>query len=67
MSNVFDNYFTSIAKKKNSTINFLPKHYTDYVSYTNTNTFFLMPEMYSGGTWCSLVPNQRFIVAYLRH
>ena len=43
MSNVFNNYFTSIAKKTNSNIKFSPKHYTDYLSYTNTNTFFLTP------------------------
>ena len=41
--NVFNNYFTSIAKKTNSNIKFSPKHYTDYLSYTNTNTFFLTP------------------------
>ena len=41
MSNVFNNYFTSIAKKTNSNIKFSPKHYTDYLSHTNTNTFFL--------------------------
>ena len=43
MSNVFNNYFTCIAKKTNSNINFLVKHYTDYLSYSNTNTFFLTP------------------------
>ena len=43
MSNVFNNYFTSIAKKTNSNIKFSPKHYTDYLSYSNTNTFFLTP------------------------
>ena len=43
MSNVFNNYFTSIAKKANSNMKFSPKHYTDYLSYTNTNTFFLTP------------------------
>ena len=43
MSNVFNNYFTSIAKKTNSNIKFSPKHYTGYLSYTNTNTFFLIP------------------------
>ena len=41
MSNVFNNFFTSIAKKTNSNIKFSPKHYTDHLSYTNTNTFFL--------------------------
>ena len=41
MSNVFNNYFTSIAKKTNSNIKFLPKHYTDYLFYSTTNTFFL--------------------------
>ena len=43
MSNVFDNYFLSIAKKTNCNIKFSPKHYTDYLSYTGTNTFFLTP------------------------
>ena len=43
MSNVFNNYFTSIAKKTNSNTKFSPKHYTDYLSYTNTNTFILTP------------------------
>ena len=43
MSNVFNNYFTSIAKKTNFNIKFSPKHYTDYLSYPNTNTFFLTP------------------------
>ena len=41
MSNDFNNYFTSIAKK-NSNVKFLPKHYPDYLSYTNTNTCFLL-------------------------
>ena len=27
----------------NSNIKFSPKHYTDYLFYTNTNTFFLIP------------------------
>ena len=43
MSNVFNNYFTSIAEKTKSNIKFSPKHYTDYLSYTDTNTFFLTP------------------------
>ena len=43
MSNVFNNYFTCIAKKTNSNIKFPPKNYTDYLSHTNTNTFFLTP------------------------
>ena len=41
MSNVFNNYFTFIAEKAKSNIKFLPKHCTDYLSSTNTNTFFL--------------------------
>ena len=41
MSNVFNNYLTSIAKKTNSNIKFSPKHYRAYLSYTNTNSFFL--------------------------
>ena len=43
MSNVFNNYFTSIAEKTKSHIKFSPKHYTDYLSNTNTYTFFLTP------------------------
>ena len=43
MSNAFNNYFTSIAEKTKSNINFSPKHYTDYLSNINTNTFFLTP------------------------
>ena len=43
MSNVFNNYFTSIAEKTKSNIIFLPKHYTDYLSNANTKTFFLTP------------------------
>ena len=39
MSNVFNNYFTSIAEKTKSNIKFSRKHYTDYLSSTNTNTF----------------------------
>ena len=40
---VFNNYFSYIAKKINSNIKLSPKHYTDYLSYTNINTFFLTP------------------------
>ena len=36
-------YFTSMAMKTKSNIRFSPKHYTDYLSNTNTNTFFLTP------------------------
>ena len=43
MSNIFNDYFTSIAKKTNSNIKFSPRHYSDYLSHTNTNTFFLTP------------------------
>ena len=46
MSNVFNNYFTSIAILHfytKSNIKFLPEHYTNYLSNTNTNTFFLTP------------------------
>ena len=39
MNNVFINYSTSIAEKTKSNIKFSPKHYTDYLSSTNTNTF----------------------------
>ena len=41
MSNVFNNYFTSVAEKMKSNIKFSPKHHADYLSNTNTNTFFL--------------------------
>ena len=43
MSNLFNNYFTSGAKKTNSNIKFSSKHYIYYPSYTNINTFFLAP------------------------
>ena len=43
MSNVLNNYFTSIAKKTNSNIKFSRKHYVDQLSYSNTNTFLLTP------------------------
>ena len=43
MSNVFNNYFIPIAEKTKSNIKFSPKHYADYLSSTNTNTFFLTP------------------------
>ena len=43
MSNVFNKYFTSITDKTNSNIKCSPKHYTDYLYNTNTNTFFLTP------------------------
>ena len=43
MNNAFNNYFTSIAEKTKSNIKFFPKHYTDYLSNTNTNTFLLTP------------------------
>ena len=34
---------SSIAEKTKSSIKFLPKHYTEYLSNTNTNAFFLTP------------------------
>ena len=45
MTNVFNNYFTSIAEKRKSNIKFLPKHYTDYLpnKNKNTNMIFLTP------------------------
>ena len=43
MSNVFNNCFPSVAEKTKSNIKFLPKHYTHYLSNTNTNKFFLTP------------------------
>ena len=43
MSNVFNNYFTSIAEKTKSNIKFSSKHYKDYLSNTNTDMFFLTP------------------------
>ena len=42
MSNVFNNYFTAIAKKTNTNIKFSSKHYTHYLSYTNSNIFFFL-------------------------
>ena len=41
MSNVFNNYFTSIAEKAKSNIRFSPKHYTEYLS--STIPIFLTP------------------------
>ena len=43
MSNVFNNYFTSIAEKTKSNIKFSPKHYRYYLYNTKTNMFFLTP------------------------
>ena len=43
VSNVFNNYFTSIAEKIKPNIKFSPKHFADYLSNTNTNAFFLTP------------------------
>ena len=43
MSNVFNDYFTSIAEKRKSNIKFSPKHYADYLSNTKTNMLFLTP------------------------
>ena len=43
MSNVFNNYFTSIAEKTKSAISFSPKHYAECLSNIDTNTFFLTP------------------------
>ena len=43
MSNFFNNFFTSIAEKTKSNIKFSSKHYTDYLSNTNTTAFFLSP------------------------
>ena len=40
MSNVFNNYFASIAKKANTSIKFSPKHYINYLKQKK-NTFFL--------------------------
>ena len=42
-SNVFNNYFTSIADKTKPNIKFSPKHYTDYLPNININMFFLTP------------------------
>ena len=44
MSNVFNNYsITLTAGKTKSNITFSPKHFSDYLSNTNANTFFLTP------------------------
>ena len=44
MSNVFNNYSTtSTAGKTKSNITFSPKHFLDYLSNTNADTFFLTP------------------------
>ena len=42
MSNVFNNYFTSIAKKTKSNTKFSPKHYAGYLSNTSTKMKFLL-------------------------
>ena len=43
MCNVFNNCFTSMDEETKSNIKLSPKHYTNYLSNTNTNTFFLTP------------------------
>ena len=43
MSNVSNNYFSSVAQKTKSNIKCFTKHYSDYLSNTNTNAFFLPP------------------------
>ena len=43
MCNVFNNYFTSMDEETKSNIKLSLKHYTNYLSNTNTNTFFLTP------------------------
>ena len=45
MSNVFDNYFTSIVKKTNSNIKFSPKHYTDYYHKLQTQIPFSLLQL----------------------
>ena len=42
MSNVFNNYFTSIAEKTKPNIIFFPKNYIDYLPNITTNAFFLI-------------------------
>ena len=43
MSHIFNNYFTSTAEKTKSRLKLSAKHYTDYLSDTNTNSLFLTP------------------------
>ena len=40
---VFNSYLTSIPENTKSNIKFSPKHYTEYLTNTNANAFFLTP------------------------
>ena len=41
ISNIFNNYFASIAEKTKVSINYSHKHFSDFLKYKNQNSFFL--------------------------
>ena len=43
ISNIFNNYFASIAEKTNVSINYSHKHFSDFLKHKNQNSFFLSP------------------------
>ena len=43
ISNIFNNYFASIAEKTKISINYSHKHFSDFLKDNNQNSFFLSP------------------------
>ena len=43
ISNIFNNYFASIAEKTKVSINYSHKHFSDFLKDKNENSFFLSP------------------------
>ena len=43
ISNIFNNYFASIAEKTKVIINYSHKHFSDFLKDKNQNSFFLSP------------------------
>ena len=43
ISNIFNNYFASIAEKTKVNINYSHKHFSDFLNDKNQNSFFLSP------------------------
>ena len=43
ISNIFNNYFASIAEKTKVNINYSHKHFSDFLKDKNQNSFFLSP------------------------
>ena len=43
ISNIFNNYFASIAEKTKVSINYSHKHFSDFLKDKNQNSFFLSP------------------------